>query len=74
MFDFKKMLESEANLDGETRDKLFAASATRRIDLIYEWVKTGKFSKKQFVQAVHTYLLSEEDANGAILPMQRRAM
>jgi hypothetical protein len=74
MFEFKKMLESEANIDTDMRNKLFGASKERRLDLIYEWTKTGKFNKKQFVAAVNTYLLSEDDANGAILPMQRRAM
>lgn len=74
MFDFKKMLESEGNIDTDMRDKLFGASKERRLDLIYEWTKTGKFNKKQFIAAINTYLLSEEDSPGAILPMQRRAM
>ena len=74
MFEFKKMLESEAHIDTDMKDKLFGASKERRLDLIYEWTKTGKFSKKQFVSAINTYLLSEDDTTGAILPMQRRAM
>jgi hypothetical protein len=73
MFDFKKMLESEANIDNDMSSKLLGASMDRRLDLIYEWTKTGKFNKKQFIAAVHTYLLSEGDAE-ALLPMQRRAM
>lgn len=56
------------------KDKLFGASKERRLDLIYEWTKTGKFNKKQFVSAINAYLLSEDDTAGAILPMQRRAM
>lgn len=59
MFEFKKMLESEANIDTEMRDKLFKASKDRKLDLIYEWTKTGKFNKKQFIAAINTYLLSE---------------
>ena len=73
MFDFKKMLESEANIDPDMSVKLSGASMDRRLDLIYEWTKTGKFNKKQFIAAVHTYLLSEGDAE-ALLPLQRRAM
>ncbi len=53
---FKKMLESESQLTSEQRTKLAQASKERALSLIYEWVKTGVFDKKQFTMAIDTYI------------------
>lgn len=58
-FEFKKMLEAESQLTSEQRTKLASASKARALDLIYEWTKTGVFTKKQFIMAVETYVCTE---------------
>lgn len=59
MFDFKKMLEEDAQLTSEQRTKLAAASKDRALKLIYEWTKTGVFDMKQFTLAINTYICTD---------------
>ena len=56
MFSFKKMLDEDSQLTQEQRAKLQAASRDRKLDLIYEWTKTGVFDKKKFINAINTYI------------------
>ena len=59
---FKELLEKSTLVESdvipnEQATKLREANMDRRYDLVYEWVKTGKFSKKQFINAVRSFLI-----------------